>query len=60
MADTVEKTRAALRAKFDKITPEEFSTTAGNREKLYDLVAEKYGIAKEEATKQVDEVFASL
>jgi uncharacterized protein YjbJ (UPF0337 family) len=56
----VEKTRSALRAKFDKITPEEFSTTQGNREKLVDLVADKYGISKEDATKQVDEVFSSL
>lgn len=58
MAD-VEKTRAALRAKFDKITPEEFSTTQGNREKLVDLVADKYSISKEDATKQVDEAFSS-
>ena len=58
MAD-VEKTRAALRAKFDKITPEEFSGTQGNREKLIDLVAEKYSISKEDATKQVEEAFAS-
>lgn len=59
MADNVEKTRAALRAKFDKITPEEFATTQGNREKLEDLVSEKYGISKDDAKKQVEEAFAS-
>lgn len=59
MADNIEKTRAALRAKFDKITPEEFAGTSGNREKLYDLVAEKYGKTKEEAKKEVDEAFSS-
>jgi uncharacterized protein YjbJ (UPF0337 family) len=59
MADNVEKTRAALRAKFDKITPEEFASTAGNREKLYDLVVEKYGKSKEDAKKEVDEAFAA-
>jgi uncharacterized protein YjbJ (UPF0337 family) len=56
----VEQTRNALRAKFDKITPDEFKETAGNRDKLVDLVASKYGIPKEDAQKQVDEVFASL
>lgn len=59
MADNVEKTRAALRAKFDKITAEEFSTTQGNREKLEELVSSKYGISKEDAKKQVEEAFAS-
>lgn len=59
MAD-VEKTRAALRAKFDKIAPEEFAGTQGNRDKLVDLVAEKYSISKEDAAKQVDEAFASV
>ena len=59
MADNVEKTRAALRAKFDKITAEEFATTQGNRDKLEDLVADKYGISKDDAKKQVAEAFAS-
>ncbi|ETN37236.1 uncharacterized protein HMPREF1541_08226 [Cyphellophora europaea CBS 101466] len=58
MAD-VEKTRAALRAKFDKITPEEFKNTAGNRDALYKLVVEKHGLSEEEAKKEVDAIFAS-
>jgi uncharacterized protein YjbJ (UPF0337 family) len=60
MADTLEKTKSALRAKFDKLTPEDFAANSGNKDGLADKVAEKYSISKEEATKQVDEAFASV
>lgn len=59
MADALENTKSALRAKFDKLTPDDFAAVAGNKDGLADKVAEKYGISKEEATKQVNEAFSS-
>ena len=38
-----------------KITDDEIAQVEGNRDKLIGKVEEKYGIAKEEAEKQVDE-----
>jgi uncharacterized protein YjbJ (UPF0337 family) len=55
MADA--ETKAALRTKFDKLSQEDFAAVAGNKDGLADKVAEKYGISKEEAVKQVDEIF---
>lgn len=56
MAD--EATKQKLRSTFDKLTPEDFASVAGNKDGLADKVAEKYGISKEEATKQVNEAFS--
>ena len=58
MADNLDATKNALRTKFDKLTPEDFASVSGNKDGLADKVAEKYGISKEEATKQIDEAFA--
>lgn len=59
MADNLEKTKSALRAKFDKLTPEDFAAVSGNRQGLIDKVAEKYSISQDEAKKQVEEAFSS-
>lgn len=56
MAD--DATKAKLRAAFDKLTPADFASVAGNKDALADKVAEAYGISKEEAVKQVNEAFA--
>jgi len=56
MAD--EATKAKLRSTFDKLTPQDFASVAGNKDALADKVAEKYSISKEEAVKQVDAAFA--
>ena len=58
MADSLENTKAALRTKFDKLSADDFAAVAGNKDGLADKVAEKYGISKEEATKQVEEAFS--
>lgn len=55
----IEETRAALRAKFPELSPEDFTSTAGNRDALVKIVASKKGISEEDAKKEVDEVFAS-
>lgn len=59
MADTTGKLKSTLRAKFDKLTPEDFQSVSGNKDGLVDKVAEKYSISKDEAKKQVDEAFAA-
>ena len=59
MADSLESTKANIRAKFDKLTAEDFSAVAGNKDALAEKVAEKYGISKEEASKQVSEAFGA-
>ncbi|KAL2406735.1 hypothetical protein ABEF92_008188 [Exophiala dermatitidis] len=51
-------TKAKIRATFDKLTPEDFASVAGNRDALADKVAAAYGISKEEAVKRVEEAFA--
>jgi uncharacterized protein YjbJ (UPF0337 family) len=56
MADDL---KAKIRARFDKLTPEDFQECSGNKDKLADKVAEKYSISKEEAEKQVAEAFSS-
>ncbi len=48
----------SAKAKWGKLTDDEIQQAEGKREKLAGLIQEKYGIAKEEAEKQVDE-FAS-
>ncbi|KEF63743.1 uncharacterized protein A1O9_01721 [Exophiala aquamarina CBS 119918] len=57
MAD--DATKAKLRAKFDKLTPADFQAAAGSKDVLADKVAAAYGISKDEASKQVEEVFSS-
>jgi uncharacterized protein YjbJ (UPF0337 family) len=41
--------------KWSKLTDDEFSRIKGNREQLEASVQKRYGIAKEEAQRQVDE-----
>jgi tape measure domain-containing protein len=55
MAD--EATKNKIRQTFDKLSAEDFQSVAGNKDGLADLVATKYGISKEEATKQVEAAF---
>ena len=54
-----EEVRAALREKFTKLTPDDFKNSAGSRDALAKVVAEKEGISEEDARKQIDEVFTA-
>lgn len=55
----VEEARAAIRAKYPELTPEDFQSAAGDRDKLAETVAQKKGISKEEARKEIDEIFTA-
>lgn len=45
----------AAKAKWGELTDDELQQVDGNREKLEGKIQERYGVAKEEAQRQVDE-----
>jgi len=47
--------KGSARAKWGELTDDKIDQIAGNRELMIGKIQEKYGIAKEEAEKQVDE-----
>ena len=49
----------AAKAKWGELTDDEIQQAEGYREKLAGVVQQKYGVAKEEAERQVDEFVAN-
>jgi len=47
-----------VKEKWGKLTDDDLTTVAGQRDQMLGLIQRRYGIAKEEAEKQLDE-FAS-
>jgi uncharacterized protein YjbJ (UPF0337 family) len=47
--------KGSIRAKWGDLTDDEIEQFEGNRENMIGKIQEKYGIAKEEAEKQVEE-----
>lgn len=47
--------KGTAKTQWGKLTDDELTQIEGNRDKLVGKVQEKYGIAKEEAEKQVDD-----
>ncbi len=47
--------KGALKTKWGKLTDDDLKIIEGNRDQLTGVVQERYGVAKEEAQKQVDE-----
>jgi uncharacterized protein YjbJ (UPF0337 family) len=60
--DTVEgqwkQIKGKVREQWGKLTDDELDVVAGKRDQLAGLIQKKYGIAKDEAERQVDD-FAS-
>ena len=52
--------KGAIKAKWGKLTDDDLDVIAGQQEQLIGKIQERYGIAKEEAHRQVDEWLASL
>ena len=48
-----------VKAKWGLLTDDDLMTIKGSRELFVGKIQERYGIAKDEARKQVDEYFAS-
>lgn len=53
------KLKGAAKEKWGKLTDDELTTIDGKREQLAGAIQEKYGVAKEEAEKQIKEFEAS-
>jgi uncharacterized protein YjbJ (UPF0337 family) len=52
--------KGKAKARWGKLTDDQFDVIAGKREQLVGQIQEKYGIAKDDAEKQVDTFAASL
>jgi len=52
--------KGKAKTRWGKLTDDQFDVIAGKREQLVGRIQEKYGIAKEDAEKQVDQFAASL
>jgi uncharacterized protein YjbJ (UPF0337 family) len=50
---------SCLKAKWGLLTDDDLMTIKGSRELLVGKIQERYGIAKDEARKQIDEYFTS-
>lgn len=49
-----------VREKWGKLTDSDLQVIRGNRDQLIGKIQERYGIAKQEAQRQVDEYISSL
>jgi uncharacterized protein YjbJ (UPF0337 family) len=47
--------KGELRSRWGKLTDDDIEMIAGKRDKLAGKIQERYGIAKEEANRQIDE-----
>lgn len=54
-----EQFKGAAQSKWGKLTDDELDEVQGDRVRLEGKIQEKYGIAREEAKKQVDDWMAS-
>ena len=52
--------KGSVRERWGKLTDDDFTVIAGNRERLVGKVQERYGIAREEAQRTADEWIKSL
>jgi uncharacterized protein YjbJ (UPF0337 family) len=52
--------RGKARVQWGKLTDDDLAQAQGNREQLEAALQKRYGVAKEEAQKQVDKWVASL
>tara|TARA_R110002124_G_scaffold71189_5_gene190763 strand:- start:1639 stop:1836 length:198 start_codon:yes stop_codon:yes gene_type:complete len=50
--------QGSVKAQWGELTDDEVAQAEGNRDKLVGKIQEKYGIAKDEAEKQVDDFAA--
>ncbi len=52
--------KGQVREKWGKLTDDDIHVIAGRREELVGKIQERYGIAKEKATKEVDDYMKAL
>ena len=52
--------KGEIRRKWGKLTDDDMEVLAGSKDKFVGRVQERYGIAKEEAERQIDEWFKTV
>jgi uncharacterized protein YjbJ (UPF0337 family) len=52
--------KGQMRSKWGELTDDELDQAAGERDKLVGLIQERYGTAKSEAEKEVDDFVSKL
>lgn len=52
--------KGSARSKWGKLNDDEIEQAAGEKDRMVGLIQEKYGVAKEEAEKQVNEWSSNL
>lgn len=55
-----EQFKGSARTKWGKLTDSDFEKAAGHRDRMVGIVQEKYGIAKDEAERQIDKLTEEL
>ncbi len=55
-----EQAKGSVRSKWGELTDDEVEQVRGDREKLAGKIQERYGVAKQEAERQIDEWASSL
>jgi len=48
--------KASIKEKWGQLTDNDLDQTSGRREQLLDLLSERYGLSKEEAERQLDDL----
>ncbi|MGH9672868.1 MAG: CsbD family protein [Bryobacteraceae bacterium] len=51
--------KGEVKMKWGRLTDDDLDQVSGNRDKLEGKLQERYGIAREEAKKQIDEFFTT-
>ncbi len=49
-----------LRAKWGKLTDDDLEVIKGNRDQLMGILQQRYGLAKDQAKKEVDDFYSKL
>jgi uncharacterized protein YjbJ (UPF0337 family) len=52
--------KGQIKEKWGQLTDDDFDTAGGQRDQLVGRIQERYGLAKDEATRQVEEFGRSL
>jgi len=60
IAGSWKQLQGKVREKWGKITDDDLTVVAGKRDQLSGALQRRYGLAKEEAEKQLDEFITSL
>ncbi len=60
IAGNWKQVKGSIRERWGELTDDEIEQAEGNREKLAGILQERYGIAREEANRQIDEWADSL